>query len=173
MSGIMNWTVFIIEAVALCAAFHLMIYLIIRFKPEWEIYSYPEPITKRWIELGKVPVKEVPLFSERLKQKPPAAIFMAALLGGLVYWLNGCRNFLSGFLVSYGLWLIVDWYDALILDCPWFCNSKTCVLPGTEDMVEEYHDYMHHIKGSITGMIIGLPVCLLIGLAVQIICWIG
>ena len=169
----MNWTVFIIEAVLLCLVFHLGIYLVIRFKPEWEIYSYPPAITKRWIELGKVPVKEVPPFSERLKQKLPAAILMAALLGTLVYFLNGCRSFLSGFLVSYGLWLIVDWYDALILDCLWFCHSKTCVLPGTEDMAEEYHDYMHHIKGSVTGMVIGLPVCLLIGLAVQIIGWIA
>ena len=166
-----NWSVFMIEAVVLCAVFHLTIYLIIRFKPEWEIYSYPEPITRRWIELGKVPVKEVPSLSARLKQKLPAAVFLAALLGVPVYRLNGCRSFLSGFLVSYGLWLIVDWYDALILDCLWFCHSKTCVLPGTEDLVDAYHDYRHHIKSSVTGMVIGLPVCLLIGLAVQIIVW--
>ena len=167
----MNWTVFLIEAVLLCAVFHLGIYLLIKYKPEWEIYSYPPAITQRWVELGKVPVKEVPAFSERLRKKLPAAILIAAVLGALVYLLNGCRSFLSGFLVSYGLWLIVDWYDALILDCVWFCHSKTCVLPGTEDMVEEYHDYKHHIKASATGMIIGLPVCLLIGLAVQIISW--
>jgi len=78
----MNWTLFFVEAVVLCAVFHLGIYLVIRYKPEWEIYSYPPAITQRWIELGKVPVKEVPPLSERLKQKLPAAILMATLFGG-------------------------------------------------------------------------------------------
>lgn len=165
----MNWQVFITEAIILCAAFHLIIYLVIRFKPELEVYSYPPAITQRWIDLGKVSAQTPSSLSIRLKKKIPAAIIIAAVLGFIVYKLNGCRDFLSGFLVSYGLWLIVDWYDALILDCIWFCHSPTCVLPGTEDMVDVYHDYGFHIKASCVGMLIGLPICLLVGLAVQII----
>ncbi len=44
------------------------------------------------------------------------------------------------------------------------------VLPGTEDLTEAYHDYACHIRSSLLGMLIGLPVCLLIGLLVRIIC---
>ncbi len=165
----MNWNIFITEAVILCIVFHFVIYLVIKFRPELEIYSYPPAITQRWIDLGKVPVKDVPPLRERLKKKVPAVIVITVILGLLVYKLNGCRSFVSGFLVSYALWLVVDWYDALILDCLWFCHSKTCILPGTEDMTDAYHDYMHHIRASAIGMVIGLPVCLLIGLAVQII----
>ncbi len=165
----MNWRVFLIEAAVLCAAFHLVIYLIIRFRPEAEVYSYPPAITRRWIALGKVPVKEVPPLSVRLKRKSPALVLFAAVLGALVYWLNGCRSFLSGFLVSYGPWLIVDWYDALIMDCVWFCHSRTCVLPGTEDMKDAYRDYLFHLKSSAVGMLLGLPVCLLVGLAVRLL----
>ena len=43
------------------------------------------------------------------------------------------------------IWLIIDWYDALVLDSIWFCHSKKVRIPGTEDM-EEYKDYCFHIK---------------------------
>ena len=47
------------------------------------------------------------------------------------------------------------------------------ILPGTEDMTEAYHDYGYHVKATCVGMLIGLPVCLLIGLVVQVISWIA
>ena len=34
-----------------------------------------------------------------------------------------------------------------------------------------FHDYGYHVKASCVGMLIGLPVCLLIGLVVQVISW--
>ena len=95
------------------------------------------------------------------------------ILGAVVYFVNGSRSFLNGFLISYGLWLIADWYDAIVLDIFWFCRSKIWILPGTEDMTEAYHDYGYHVRASCVGMLIGLPVCLLIGLAVQVISWIA
>ena len=36
-------------------------------------------------------------------------------------------------------------------------------------MTADYHDYGYHVKASCVGMMIGLPVCLLIGLVVQVI----
>ena len=39
-------------------------------------------------------------------------------------------------------------------------------------MVDTYHDYMFHIKGSLKGMLIGLPVCLIIGVIIQVLSWI-
>ena len=77
---VMNWTVFLIEAVVLCAVFHLTIYLIIRCKPELEVYSYPPAITQRWFELGKVPQKETPRPRERIRKKAPAALIIGILL---------------------------------------------------------------------------------------------
>ena len=58
-------------------------------------------------------------------------------------------------MISYGLWLIVDWYDAIVIDILWLCHSKTYILPGTEDMTEAYHDYGYHVKASCVGMLIG------------------
>ena len=90
-------------------------------------------------------------------------LVLGLLLGLLVRYANGCMSFLSGVWISYLLWVIVDWYDALILDCVWFCHSKRCIIPGTEDLTEAYHDYMFHIKGSCIGMLFGLPCCFLAG----------
>ena len=59
--------------------------------------------------------------------------------------------------------LVVDWYDALVIDCLWFCHSKRFVISGTEDMTAAYHDYGFHIRQSCIGIFIGLPVCLLTG----------
>ena len=67
------------------------------------------------------------------------------------------------------IWTIVDWYDAFILDCGWFCHSKKCIIPGAEDLTDAYHDYMFHIKGSAVGMLIGLPCCLIPGVVAMIL----
>lgn len=57
---------------------------------------------------------------------------------------------------------MVNWYDALVIDCLWVCHDKRVRIPGTEDM-EAYQDYLFHIKESVKGQFIGLPVCALVG----------
>ena len=166
-------TAFLIEAAVLCVLFHLVIWLQTRKEPVKRVYSYPPAIVERYIELGKIPDKKNPGTLERVKKKWPAAVVIGVILGAIVYLINGSRSFLNGFLVSCGLWLIVDWYDAVVLDILWFCHAKIWILPETEDMTEAYHDYGYHMKASCVGMLIGLPVCLLIGLVVQIISWIA
>jgi hypothetical protein len=84
-------------------------------------------------------------------------------------YINGYNTFLDGFMYSFIIWSIINWYDAFVLDCIWFCHSKQFVIKGTEDMVEEYHNYWFHIKGSMIGEIIGLIVCLIVGLVVSIL----
>ena len=166
-------TTFLMEAVVLCALFHLGVWTQVRQVPVRRVYSYAPAFVERYIELGKIPDKKNPGTLERVRKKWPAAIVIGILLGAIVYFVNGSRSFLNGFLVSYGLWLIVDWYDAIVIDILWLCHSKTYILPGTEDMTEDYHDYGYHVKASCVGMLIGLPVCLLIGLVVQAISWIA
>ncbi len=125
--------------------------------------NYPPEIVQRLIELGLVSGDRPPSEWQRIKKKWPAILVLGLLLGLLMRYTNGCASFLSGFGLSYLLWLIVDWYDALIVDWVLFCHSKRFVIPGTEDMREAYHDYMFHIKGSCFGMLIGLPCCLIAG----------
>ena len=117
-------TTFLIEAVFLCMLFHLVIWQQTKLEPVKRVYSYPPAIVERYIQLGLIPEKKNPSTLERIKKKWPAAIVIGIILGIVVYFANGSRSFLNGFLVSYGLWLIVDWYDAIVIDILWFCHAK-------------------------------------------------
>ena len=165
-------SIFIIEAVVLCLVFTLSCFALVDGtikNPERAKLSYPEPIIQRLIELGKVSGDRPLTLIERIKKKWPAIILLGVIIGVVVRYVNKCTTFISAFAISYLLWLIVDWYDALILDCLWFCHSKRCIIPGTEDLVDAYHYYMFHINGSAVGMLIGLPTCLISGLVALIL----
>ena len=88
------------------------------------------------------------------------------LLGLLVRYVNGCQTFWCGVLTAYALWCVVNWFDAFVLDCIWFCHDKHFVIPGTEDMTSAYHDYWFHIKGALIGMVLAIPAALIAGLIV-------
>lgn len=160
--------IFVMEATIMCILFTVAI--LSRMKnPLKEIYSYPPNIVKRVIELGLIEDKEKPNFMTAIKKKWPLIVIFGILIGVIVSFVNDADTFLKGFIVSYGIWLIVDWYDAFVLDMMWFCHSKKVILPGTEDMVVDYHDYWFHIKASLVGMLLGLPACLIAGMTCQLL----
>jgi hypothetical protein len=57
----------------------------------------------------------------------------------------------------------------VVMDIIWFCHDKRFVFKGTEDMIDEYHNYFFHIKGSLIGEVIGIVVCLIAALIVSFI----
>ena len=115
----------------------------------------------------------MPKSKKTFLKKSLAAIIIGIVLGIIVYYTNGARNFWQGFAMSYLLWTIVDWYDAFVIDILWFCHDNRFVIPGTEDIVADYHDYWFHIKEACKGMLIGLSICLFVGLVVQMIVWLA
>ncbi len=100
-------------------------------------------------------------------RKAVAIIVLVALAVFVMLKVNHAETFLQGFGYSMVIWLAITWFDALVLDCIWFCHSKRMRIPGTEDM-KEYKDYLFHIKQSCIGTLIGLPACALIGLLVML-----
>ena len=68
-------TTFLIEAVVLCALFHLEVWLQTKREPARIVYSYPPAIVERYIELGKIPDKKNPSTLERVKRKRAACRF--------------------------------------------------------------------------------------------------
>ena len=162
---------FVIELIILIAAF--------TFACVWKcrdvdahlddmLMNYPPAVVKRLIEMGKAEIPEPVPLSGRIRKKLPIAILFVLILSAVVYFVNGCRTFLSASGTCMLIWTIVDWYDALILDCLWFCHSQKVRAAGTEDMDKEYKDYLYHIKGSAVGMLIGLAVSLLVGIVVTL-----
>lgn len=136
--------------------------------PLGSIGDYPPAIRQRCEELGLVQPIERRFTPAELARKTIAVL---VLLVGLVFLLkrvNGDTTFWQGFRDSYLIWLAIAWWDAIVVDCGWFCHSPRTRIPGTEDM-PDYHDYFFHIKQSCIGSAIGLPVCLLVGLLVQVL----
>ena len=71
---------------------------------------------------------------------------------------------MSALAVSYGIWLVIDWYDCFFLDWVLFANVKAVRLPGTEDMDKAYHQKRYHVIRSLWGMLLGLIPCLMASL---------
>ena len=153
---------FLIESLVACAIFTLFVFLMPR-NPIKSIFNYPPAIIERCDQLGLVDASNRPGGPVFYTKKIVAMIIFGILLGLLVRYVNGCETYLCGALTAYTLWVVVNWFDALVLDCLWFCHDKHFVIPGTEDMTKAYHDYWFHIKGALIGMLLGIPAALVAG----------
>ena len=136
------------------------------------VYDMPEPIINRCLELGLIDESEKADSPQTRRKRLFAAVVIALIMALALCFVNHAGNFLQGFLISYLIWLIVDWYDCFVIDWIWVCHSKKLIIPGTEDLTDSYKDYRFHFIGSLKGMVIGLPVCLLVGVMVQLVNWI-
>ena len=158
---------FLIETLIACANFTLFVFLLSR-NPIKSIYNYPPAIVARCEQLGLVNAGNKPGGAAFYAKKIFALLLFGVLLGLLVRYANGCTTFWRGALTAYALWVAVNWFDALVLDCLWFCHDKRFIIPGTEDMTAAYHDYGFHIKGALIGMLLGLPSALIAGLVASL-----
>ena len=154
---------FIIESIVACALFALFVFLMSR-DPIKTVFNYPPAIIERCDKLGLVDASNRPGGAAFYTKKIVALVVFGVMLGLLVRYVNGCTTFWSGALTAYALWCVVNWFDAIVLDCIWFCHDKHFVIPGTEDMTADYHDYWFHIKGALIGMILALPAVAIAGL---------
>lgn len=163
----MNWTVYLTECVVSVALFTAAILIPLRRNPVWWIHDYPEDIQEKYFETHqRIPTQA--LSGQVLAKKGCALIICLVVLVGLML-LAGAKDFRTGFLYSYGLWLLVDWYDCFFLDWVLFANMKSIRLPGTEHMDAAYHQKKYHIVHSLIGMELGLLPCLMCGGIVALI----
>ena len=149
----------LIESLIGIALFTLIVVPMAIKDPLSVIGDYPPAIRKRCEELGLIKEREKQFSKRELIRKVAAVIALVAAAVYVMIEVNHAATFLQGFGYTYIIWLAITWYDALILDCGWFCHSKRMRIPGTEDM-KEYHDYLFHIKASAIGTLIGLPALL-------------
>ena len=130
------------------------------------IQEYPKLIQDRCRELGLIQESSGKLARKATIGKLGLFIGYIFLQTALAYYIGGARTFFEGWFHGYIMWVAEMWFDALVVDCLWFCHSKRMIIPGTEDLVDAYHDYWHHIKYAVIGMfsqaVIVLPVGLLV-----------
>ena len=158
---------FLIESLIACAIFTLFVFLMSR-DPVKTIFNYPPAIIERCKQLGLVDEGNRPGGKGFYAKKVAALLVFGVLLGLLVRYVNDCTTFWCGALTAYAIWCVVNWFDAIVLDCIWFCHDPHYVIKGTEDMTRDYHDYWFHIKGALIGMVLAIPAALIAGLVVII-----
>ncbi len=162
----MNWTVYCIEAVGIIAVFTAAIMIPLCKNPIWWIHDYPKNIQEKYFETHeRIPAE--PLSTPALIKKSFAILICIALFSWLMI-IAGAKGFFTAFSASYGLWLLVDWYDCFFLDWVLFANVKRIRLPGTEHMDSAYHQKKYHFVHSLIGMALGLIPCLICGLIIML-----
>lgn len=137
-------------------------------EPIKTLYNYPPKIVERVKSLEEYKDK-IPTNENKIIVKLLASIIFIIILSLIARYINGYEKFKDAFINSFILWTVVNLYDALILDIIWFCHDKHFVFKGTEDMIDEYRNYLFHIKGFFAGEAIALVVCTVVGLIVQYI----
>ena len=159
--------ILVYEGIVLCVLFTIMVFIMSR-EPIKTLYNYPPKIQERVKSLDEYKDK-IPTNENKIGAKLIASIIILIIACVVVRFINKCDTFLDGFITAFVLWSVVNIYDAIVLDCIWFCHDKQFVFKGTEDMTKEYHDYWFHIKGSLIGEFLGLVICLIVGLIVSLI----
>ena len=157
--------ILITEGIVLCLAFTLMVYIMSR-EPIRTLYNYPPKIQERVKTLDEYKDR-IPTQKNKAAAKAAASLLFVIILSLLLRYVNDCRTFRETFLSGFLLWTVVNLYDVIVLDIIWFCHDPRFVFRGTEDMVEDYHDYRFHIKGFFIGEVLALAVCAIAGLIVR------
>ena len=142
--------VVMIESLIGILLFTILIVPLTLKNPLISVGDYPPAIREKCIELGLIEKREQRFTRADIIRKGSAMLVFVFVFAFILKQFNGADTFWEGFRDSYLIWLIIDWYDALILDCLWFCHSKKVRIPGTEDM-EEYRDYCFHIRRTSFG----------------------
>ena len=159
--------IIVIESIILCAIFTLMVYIMSR-EPIKTLYNYPPKIEERVKSLEEYKDK-IPTEKNKVAAKIAASILFLIIICVILRYINGYTTFIESFGYGFLLWTIVNLYDATVLDIIWFCHDKHFVFKGTEDMIDEYHNYIFHIKGFFIGELLALIICSLAGLIIQLV----
>lgn len=159
--------IILIESLLLCLIFTLMVYIMSR-KPIQTLYNYPPKIQERVMSLEAYK-DQIPTRKNKLVAKCGASLLFVIVISLILRYINGYTSFLQAFGWGFLLWTVVNHFDLIVLDIIWFCHDPYFVFKGTEDMVDEYHNYRFHIKGFFIGEMLALVVCALAGVVVHFI----
>ena len=159
--------IIIIESIILCVTFTLMVYIMSR-KPIKTLYNYPLKIQERVKSLDEYK-DDIPTQENKVVAKTLASVFFLIIVCIVLRYINGYTTFIESFGYGFLLWSVVNLYDVIVLDIIWFCHDKYFVFKGTEDMIDEYHNYWFHIKGFFIGEILALIICAIAGVIIHFI----
>ena len=158
--------IFLIESVVACLIFTLLIKLISHYRQEVFTNDYPPVVTDKLRAMGLIAEKP-PAKKKDMIRKLTAMVVFALLFALLMRYVNGITSFGQAALTVYGLWLVVNWYDFLVMDILLAPFDKFYQKSGISAF--DKSAVIFHFKGSIKGMFLGILCALLVGLIVPLL----
>ena len=156
---------FLMESIVACVIFTLLIKLISHNRQEVFTNDYPPVVTDKLRELGMIAEKP-PAKKKDIIRKLTAMIVFAVLFALLMRHVNGIETFWKAVLTVYGLWLVVDWYDFLVMDILLAPLDKFYQKSGVNAF--DKSAVWFHFKGSLRGMLLGVICAVLVGVLVPL-----
>lgn len=158
--------IFLMESIAACLLFTLMLELVTRNRREAFANDYPPVVTDKLRALGLIAQKP-PAKKKDIIRKVIALLVYALLFALLLRYVNGIETFWEGALTAYGLWLVVDWYDFLVVDillAPFDKFYKAAKVSAFDKSA-----VMFHFKGSLRGTVLGLIFGPIVGFLIMLL----
>ena len=158
--------IFFIECVVACALFTAMIEILCAKRREVFTNDYPPVVTDKLREMHIVSEKP-PTKKSDILRKLIAVVVYAVLFALVLRYINGITTFLKAAVTAYLLWLVVDWYDFLVVDillAPFDRFYKMAKVSPFEPSAVRFH-----FMGSVKGMVIGLVFAPVVGLIVLLL----
>ena len=152
--------IFVIECIAACVLFTLALEAVAARRQEVFVNDYPPVVTEELRALHVVAETPPPKKSDILR-KLVALVIYALLFALLLRHVNGITTFSAAALTAYGLWLVVDWYDFLVVDilmAPFDKFYKMAKVSPVEPSAVWFH-----FKASVRGMVLGLAFAPIVG----------
>jgi len=157
--------IFLIECIVACALFTVALEILCAKRREIFTNDYPPVVTDKLRELNMVGEKP-PTKKSDIIRKLTATVIYAVLFALVLRFINGITTFTKAAVTAYLLWLVVDWYDFLVIDILLAPFDKFYKMAKVSPF--EKSAVWFHFKGSVKGMIIGLVFAPVVGLIVML-----
>jgi len=158
--------VFVIESIAACALFTVLVEIVTLKKREVLVNDYPPVVIDKLRQIGLIAEKPPAKRSDIIRKFISINIY-AVLFAFLLRYVNGITTFREGAMTAYALWLVVDWYDFLFVDVLFAPFDKYYKRAGISAF--DKSAVWFHCRASIRGMIIGIIFAPVVGYIVMLL----
>ena len=158
--------VFMIECIAACVLFTVALEILCANRREVFINDYPPVVTDKLRSLNLVSEKP-PAKKSDIIRKLVALVVYSVLFALILRFINGITTFSGAALTAYFLWLVVDWYDFLVVDILMAPFDKFYKLAKVSPV--EKSAVWFHFKASARGMVLGLLFAPIVGFLVTLL----
>ena len=157
--------IFAVECVVACVLFTAALEILAARRREIFTNDYPPVVTDKLRDLNVIAEKP-PAKKSDVIRKLIAFVICAVVFAIVLRFINGITSFLNAALTAYLLWLVVDWYDFLVVDILMAFFDKFYKMAKISPF--DRSAVWFHFKASARGMIYGLVFAPVIGLFVML-----